>query len=247
MLRAAGWAKWRTNAGLASKLEGLALIWVLCLTPTAAGQSEGAMHDAPGLRRSDSSPALVTRPRYHVEPSDVITLTFPLNPEFDQSVAVNPDGYVSLRAAGELMAGGKSLPELRDAIRNAYAGILRDSTVSVELKDFHRAYFTVSGEVAHPGNYDLHVDLTAAEALAFAGGASPNSKMSQILLFRRMPGGSLVEVRKLNMSKMLKKGTLEEDVRLQPGDLLYVPKTTISKIARYLPSSSLGLYEAGIP
>jgi protein involved in polysaccharide export with SLBB domain len=105
----------------------------------------------------------------------------------------------------------------------------------------------VGGEVGHPGKYDIREDVTVAEALALAGGATTNAKSSQVLLFRRVPGGSLVEVRKLNLKSMLSKGDLREDVRLEPGDLVYVPKSTIGKISRFLPSTSVGLYTTGIP
>jgi polysaccharide export outer membrane protein len=44
------------------------------------------------------------------------------------------------------------------------------------------------------------------------------------------------------MKKMLKAGDLGEDAYLQPGDFLYVPKNTMSKIARFIPTSSMGLY-----
>ena len=44
------------------------------------------------------------------------------------------------------------------------------------------------------------------------------------------------------MKKMLKEGNLDEDAYLQPGDFLYIPKNAMSKIARFIPTSSLGLY-----
>jgi ribosomal protein L16 Arg81 hydroxylase len=51
-----------------------------------------------------------------------------------------------------------------------------------------------------------------------------------------------VQVKKLDMKKMLKNADLNEDANLQPGDFLYVPKNAMSKIGRFLPTSSLGLY-----
>jgi len=62
-----------------------------------------------------------------------------------------------------------------------------------------------------------------------------------VVLFHRVPDG-WVQVKKLNMKKMLKDANLNEDAYLQPGDFLYVPKNTMSKIGRFIPTSSLGLY-----
>ena len=192
-------------------------------------------------------PALKHRSRYLVEPGDVLAVSFPLTPEYNQSLTVAPDGFVALQGVGDLSIAGKSLPELREMLRTAYSRILHDPLVNVDLKDFQKPHFTVGGEVGHPGKYDIREDVTVAEALALAGGTTIDAKSSQVLLFRRVPGGSLMEVRKLNLKSMLSKGDLTEDVRLEPADLLYVPKSTIGKIARFLPSSSVGLYASGIP
>jgi hypothetical protein len=45
----------------------------------------------------------------------------------------------------------------------------------------------------------------------------------------------------------MKKGDLREDVHLQAGDMVFVPKNAFSKIERFIPSSSLGMYVPGIP
>ena len=190
---------------------------------------------------------LQERPRYHIEPGDVVEVSFPLSHEFDQSLMVAPDGYVALRGVGDLAIAGKSLPELREALGTAYAGILHHPVINVDLRDFQRPFFTVSGQVGHPGKYDLRENVTVAEALAIAGGTTVNAKFSQVLLFRRLPEGSMVEVKKLNLQKMLKKGDLREDMRVEHGDLLFVPQSAISKIERFLPTSSLGLYTTGVP
>ncbi len=191
-------------------------------------------------------PQLEQRPRYHIESGDVIELSFPIAGDFNQTVTVAPDGYVALRGVGDFYAAGKSLPELRQALVTAYSGILHNPIVNVDLKDFQRPFFVVNGEVAHPGKFDLRENITVTEALAIAGGATDKAKSSQVLLFRRLPGGTMVEARKLDLKKMLKKGDLTEDMTLQPGDLIFVPQTALSKIERFLPTSSMGLYGAPV-
>lgn len=190
---------------------------------------------------------LQQRPRYHIEPGDVIELDFPLSPDFNQTLTVAPDGYVSLKGVGDFQAADKSLPELRQALVTAYSGILHDPIVNIDLKDAQKAYFIVNGQVGHPGKFDLRENITVTEAIAIAGGATTAAKSSQVLLFRRVSGGSMVEVRKLDMKKMFKDGDLREDPPLQPGDLIFVPQNTISKIERFLPSSSMGIYSEGVP
>jgi polysaccharide biosynthesis/export protein len=179
--------------------------------------------------------------RYQLRSSDVIDLNFPFTPEFNQTVSVQPDGYISLRGVDAIRVEGKTLPEVTSSIQSAYASIMHDPVVSIELKDFEKPYFLVGGQVGHPGKFDLRGETTATEAVTIAGGLTEASKHSEVLLFHRVPDG-WIQVKKLNMKKMLHDGKLDEDAYLQPGDFLYVPKNTMSKISRFIPTSALGLY-----
>ena len=42
------------------------------------------------------------------------------------------------------------------------------------------------------------------------------------------------------MKKMEKEGNLKEDPTLHPGDMLFVPKNTMSKIDRFIPTANMG-------
>lgn len=221
-----------------------AMYW---LAGSALNAQAPSKPESADLLAEKAVPELHERPRYHIERGDVLDLVFPLEVDFNQDVTVTPDGYVSLRGLSDLYVAGKSLPELHDALIAAYSGILHNPIINVALKDFQKPFFIVNGRVAHPGKFDLREDITVSQALAIAGGVTDAGKSSQILLFRHMPGGTMVEVRKLDMKKMLSKGDLTEDAVLQPGDLIFVPQNVISKIQRFLPTSSLGLYTTGIP
>lgn len=219
----------------------------LFLTAGLSAQQQVTQPVSEKVPSGKAAPQLEQRPRYRIEPGDVIDLSFPIAADFNQTVTVAPDGYVALRGVGDFYAAGKSLPELRQALATAYSGILHNPIVNVDLKDFQKPFFIVNGQVAHPGKFDLRENITVTEALAIAGGATENAKSSQVLLFRRLPGGTMVEVRKLDLKKMLKKGNLTEDVMLEPGDLIFVPQTAISKIERFLPTSSMGMYSTAFP
>jgi len=98
-----------------------------------------------------------------------------------------------------------------------------------------------AGQVAKPGKYELRSDLTLVEAVAIAGGFTENSKHSQVVLFRRV-SDQLVEARLFNVKQMLQSHDLSEDAHLRPGDMIYVPQNAISKIRKYLPTTSMGTY-----
>jgi polysaccharide export outer membrane protein len=179
--------------------------------------------------------------RYRLCASDVVALTFPLTPEFDQTVTVQPDGFASLAGAGDVRLEGLTTQESAEAIRASYAKILRDPTVSVDLKDFNKPYFIVSGQVGHPGKYDLRGETSATQAVAIAGGFNEYAKHSQVLLFRRVDN-DWYEVKSLNLKRILQGRGIGEDPKVVPGDMLYVPQNFISKIKKFIPSSGFGAY-----
>jgi polysaccharide biosynthesis/export protein len=181
------------------------------------------------------------RPLYRLRSSDVVEVTFTVAPEFNQTLTVQPDGYVTLKDAGAVLAQGLTIPEFGEAVRKAYAGYLHDPQAAVALKDFERPYFVVGGEVGKPGKYELRSDLTVAEAVQIAGGFTSQAKHSQVVLFRRV-NKDLVEARLLNLKKMLKQNSLKEDAHLRPGDLVYVPQNVISKISRFLTKPAVSMY-----
>lgn len=192
------------------------------------------------------SPALtgVRRPLYRLRKSDVIEVRFTYSPEFDQTLTVRPDGFVSLKGIGDITAEGLTVSELANSIRHAYAmTLLRDPEVSIVLRDFEQPFFLAGGQVARPGKYPLRSPTTVSEAIAIAGGFTELSKHSQVVLFRRVTDG-LVESHVFNLKAMLGSRNLDEDSELRPGDMLYVPQNRISKIKRFLPGSSVSAYVA---
>lgn len=180
-------------------------------------------------------------PRYQLLDGDSMDISFEFSPEFNQSVTVQPDGYISLRGIGDVHVASETLPELISTLQTAYGAILNKPAISVVLKDFKKPYFTAQGQVVHGGEFTLHGQTTVAEGIAMAGGFTDNAKHSHVVLFRRV-SSEWTEAKVLDVKKMLKSGNLSEDLILKPGDMIYVPKNSLSKISRFIPTSSLGTY-----
>lgn len=174
-------------------------------------------------------------PRYAIQRQDVLLLTFPLSPELNQTVTVQPDGYINLQSAGGLHVQGLTVPELVVALKKAYTGVLHDPIINVDLQDFQKPFFTVSGQVGKPGQYELRSDITVAEALAIAGGMTPTAK-TQIFLFHRT-SKDWFKVSQVNMKDVLKGKHVSEYASVQPGDMIYVPEKFIANFRKYVPYS----------
>ncbi len=211
---------------------------------TGAGMgSTGMVAAKPGQADGMGNPRLggERRPLYRLNRSDVVALSFTLSPELDQTLTIQPDGYITLKDAGPVLAQGLTLEEFRAAVRLAYTGYLHDPQVAVALKEFEHPYFIAGGEVGKPGKYELRADTTIMEAVEIAGGFTHEAKHSQVLLFRHV-NDDLVEARVFNLKKMLQDKNLSEAPELRPGDLVFVPQNSISKIERFMSRASMSMY-----
>lgn len=211
-------------------------------TAVAAATTSVSVPPDSGSGPTDDRPALEQRnPRYRIMRDDMLNLSFPLSPELNQTVTVQPDGYITLLNVGSLFVQGMTVPEITQAIEKAYAKVLHDPIINVDLKDFQKPFFVVTGQVAKPGQYDLRYDTTASEAIAVAGGLMPTAK-TQVLIFHRVSSGWM-EVKKFNLKDILNGKHVNEDAVLQPGDMIFVPEKFITNFRKYVPYS-LGLYSS---
>jgi polysaccharide export outer membrane protein len=175
---------------------------------------------------------------------DEFDLNFELTPELNQTITVQPDGYITLRQVGDVYVNGLTVPAVTERVIAAYGKILSDPKISLVLKDFEKPYFIADGQFDHPGKYDLRGDTTVTQAVAIAGGFTKDAKHSQVVLFRRV-NDNWVEAHLLNVKQMENSRDLSEDLHLKPGDMIYVPKNKISKIQQFLPSYGMSLIPKG--
>lgn len=201
------------------------------------------------IKKTYPVPTLEQRyPRYQITDGDVLALQFPFTPEFDQTVTVEPDGYVSLKDVGDIHISGETLPQVRAQLRKSYTSILRNPSVSIDLKKFESPYFLALGQVTHPGKYNLRGVTTVAAAVSLAGGLTRQAKETQVLLFRRV-SEKWVSVTKVNLKRMLSSKNLAEDPQLHSGDMIYIPSSRLSKISHFIPFPTLSsvLYRTPVP
>src|SRR5256885_17064151 len=89
----------------------------------------------------------VTENRYRLQPGDVLEVQYRYSPEFNQTVTVQPDGYVTLEIGGDLKVAGFTIEETRQAILRQARKRLQDPVATIVLKEFQKPYFVVAGEV----------------------------------------------------------------------------------------------------
>ncbi len=218
-------------------------LWVMgvLILAAAAAVSAGAQErpsagPVPAVddSRGVNEPALQEQgQRYTLSIGDTLEINFRFTPEFNQTVTVQPDGYISLRDISDLRAAGRTVPELAELLKKRYSRILHEPVLSITLTTFEKPYFIANGELKNPGKYDLRTNTTVLEAVGIAGGFNEKSRHSEVLLFRRV-SDQWMPVKVLNVKEMVKSGNLSEDLRLHPGDMIFVPKNTVSKVQPWL-------------
>jgi len=226
-----------------ASLAGMCLAQQTTPDPPTRNSSSHNNNDGKGSQQGWEGPGANTfstrEPRYMLRPGDVFDLQFEFSPEFNQSVTVQPDGYVTLKGVGDVYVGGKTVPELTQTLHEQYIKFLANPVISVVLKEFEKPYFIANGMVEKPGKYELRGDTTVIEGLAIAGGLNKSAKNSQVLLFRRV-SAEWVEAHEINVKEMLSGKNLNEDLHLKPGDMIYVPKSRWSTVKQFIPYNALG-------
>lgn len=170
---------------------------------------------------------------YRLQSGDALEVQYRYTPEFNAKAVVQPDGQITLPIAGALRVGGLTVEEARASIAAKAGERLREPEVVLLLTDFVKPSFTVAGEVGRPGRYDLRGNMSAIDAVAISGGIKDSSKHSQVLLVRRH-NDEFADVRVFDLKRAMTGEGIQEDIKIQNGDLLIVPQNFVSKLERYI-------------
>jgi polysaccharide export outer membrane protein len=193
-------------------------------------------------------PTLHARTRYTLHPGDTVDLVLRFTPEYNQTLIVQPDGYVNVTPVGDVKIAGLTLENAHDAIVQKLLLRLNAPDLNLVLKDFQHPYVVVGGEVQLPGKIELRQDMTAMQAVILAGGFKSSARDTRIVVFRHIDS-EMGEVKVLNLHKLQDRKDLERDMTLQAGDMILVPQNRVATFSRYMEAThfSSGLSPAVTP
>jgi polysaccharide export outer membrane protein len=140
----------------------------------------------------------------------VVRLRIWREPDLSGDFAVDETGTVVLPRLGPTPVAGTPAAELRARIVRGYTAFLNHEAVEVVL--LRRVQ--ILGAVRTPGLYPVDATMTLGDALALAGGTTPQGHPDRVVLVRRGDGGRTPATRR----------TLVADTPLGSGDQLYVPE-----------------------
>lgn len=143
-------------------------------------------------------------------------------------VTVRPDGQATFAMIGDIMVSGKTIKSVQDAMNARYSEIMPGLSADLFLEHHSGSRIYILGQVGEPGSYEIQRPTTVIEALAIAGSPLRTAKLASVVIIRRR-GDRMVGMRVDARSALhLRKNSLF--FYLQPDDVVFVPRTTISKI-----------------
>lgn len=170
------------------------------------------------------APSAKKLPPYRVQIGDVLEIKFYLNPEFDETVVVRPDGMISTKVVESLSVYDRTVPEINAALKKRYAAELTEPKLTTIVRSFAPIRIYVSGEVFQPGEFVVVGQaLTLTQAIARAGGLKNSAQADKVLIIRRGAGDES-EAFVADYNAATQGGDASKDARLAAFDVVFVPK-----------------------
>jgi len=158
---------------------------------------------------------------YIIGPGDQIGISVWRDENLTRIVVVLPDGKIYFPLIGEIVAGGKTVNQLKQELEKRLARYVSDTGVTVEVKQSNSMIIYVIGRVNVPGKQILFANTNVLQALAMVGGLNPFAEKGDIKIFRQEAGKTVVF--NFNYNDVSEGRHLETNIDLKRGDVIIVP------------------------
>lgn len=111
--------------------------------------------------------------------------------------------------------------ELAGVIRDELKKYITNPQVTVSVSEINSRRIFVNGEVNKAGAYQLLPNMTVLQALAGSGGFTPFARVKNIYVLRN-DNGKPTKI-PFNYKEAIKGKNTEQNIELQPGDVIVVP------------------------
>jgi protein involved in polysaccharide export with SLBB domain len=163
---------------------------------------------------------------YRLGPGDVLVLILTGDVERSNTLTVTREGFVVIPQVGQMYVANLTMAQLEDQLYTrlgrVYSGVRRGpgarTRFQLSLARLRNIQVYVAGDVVRPGAYQMSSAGTVLTALYAAGGPTTNGSFRQVQIRR---GRALVD--SLDLYDYLLHGSNPTDIRLQTGDVVFVP------------------------
>ena len=161
-------------------------------------------------------------PDYKLHPGDKLTVGVYDDPKLlPQEITITPDGKISYPLVGELVAGGKTVEQVRLEMDAKLKKYISDPLATVIVTNVQGNIVYVIGQVNKPGAFVMNPTINVLQALSLAGGGNPYAKLDGIIIIRS--SGGTQRVIPFKYGAVSGGRDLTQNVQLESGDVVVVP------------------------
>jgi protein involved in polysaccharide export with SLBB domain len=162
---------------------------------------------------------------YVIGPGDTVNVQLFGNQNAEYFLVVSREGTINFPEIGPVNVSGLPFADLRNLINQRVTEQMIGVRASITLGELRSIRVFVVGDAVRPAGYTVGGLSTMTHALAAAGGVKPIGSLRKVALMRE---GNTIST--LDLYDLLLRGDMRADVRLQPGDVIFVPPigTTVS-------------------
>src|SRR5213594_832418 len=201
------------------------LRWILVAATLIVSGCE-SVGEVAGSRDVGTQRSVTIEGDYRIGVDDRVQVTVWRNPELSVTAPVRPDGKFSVPIIGDVEAGGRTPSEVAEIIKSRLSAYIRDPNVAVILTELRSHEFLsrvrVTGAVRTPRSMPHRQGMTVLDAVLEAGGVTDFASPNRSRLYRKVKDKT--EVFEIDLGDILKKGRLETNYPLKPGDVITVPE-----------------------
>jgi polysaccharide biosynthesis/export protein len=210
-------------------LAGWLAITLLIISCASSPPSSAPAPPSAASAAASTTPASGTKqtvgPDYIIGPGDTLQVFVWRNPELSVSVPVRPDGKISTPLVEDMVAVGKTPPQLSRDMEKVLSEYVRSPKVNIIVTTAASAFSLVKvvGQVVHPQAIPYREGMTVLDAVLEVGGLGQFASGNRSRVVRVVDGKETVLHVKLD--DLVNKGAVRENISLKPGDVLVVPQS----------------------
>ena len=155
---------------------------------------------------------------YIIGPGDELQVKVWGQIEANLRVTVDRSGQIYVPQVGEISVAGIHYGDLEPHLKSEISKIFKNFNVTATLGRLRSIQVIVVGDARYPGTYTISSLSTLVNAIFASGGPTPQGSLRHIQV--RRDGAIITD---FDFYDLLIKGDKSKDVRLQPGDVLYIP------------------------
>ena len=140
------------------------------------------------------------------------------------TLMIGPDGRVNTPYTGVVKLSGLTLEEATVVLNQKFSRYVHDPDITINVSEYGGRQVYVMGEVPKPGIYRLGADyMNVFAALSSAQGTARKARSRHIQVVRVID--DTVYVREVDIEAFIKKQDIKQNIALEDGDMIYVPKS----------------------